>query len=74
MSVDVPERLMGPGFVAGSLGWLCSLLPSLLGSSNPDVVFGSALATIGILNQYCSMTVDALTDKRLLLFESGFVD
>jgi len=50
------------------------LLPSLLGSINPDVVFGSALATIGILNQYCSMTVDALTDKRLLLFESGFVD
>jgi hypothetical protein len=72
--VDVPERLMGPGFVAGSLGWLCSLLLSLLGSSIPDAVFGSALAKIGVLNQYCSMTVDALADKRLLLSESGFVD
>jgi hypothetical protein len=60
MSVDVPAQLMGSRFAEGSLGWLCcSRLSSLLGSSNPDVVFGSALATIDNLYKQCSMTVNA---------------
>lgn len=46
----------------------------MLGSSNPDVVFGSALSAVDVLSQQCSVTVDALADKRLLPFKGDFVD